>query len=217
MAEIRSGKPRATTARQRAGTPPKSPGTGQPAAATITSLGAGAEEPQPGALDPAAMMAQLQQMQQTMQQTMEQMARQQQAAAARALPAGAPGQRPQMDTVDSDPDILGIPGLKPIRISDDDGDGDKPERRVPWFYVGDKQFTVPERVTQALALEYMHLGAVGTDMAMAQAQDFLLTALLGEDDYRELRHSRRLTREHLGWILETANRIAVGALEVPKA
>ena len=47
--------------------------------------------------------------------------------------------------------------------------------------------------------------------------DYLLTELLGEDAYAELRACTSLTATQYAWIVTTCNRLAIGALELPKA
>ena len=54
-------------------------------------------------------------------------------------------------------------------------------------------------------------------MDLLTAQDYLLNAVLGEDGYKRLRAYKGLTTEQLAWVISICNRIALGALEIPKA
>ena len=178
---------RTPAARQRAGRPPAQPAT-QPAQATVTSLG----DPSAG-----AQLARL-------QAQIDSLRAAQAAAPHPALPAGRP----------EDPDILGIPGLKPLRLSTTDVEPLSTGRH-PLFYIDDREYTVPDEVPQSVALEFVHLAATG-DVGLLTAQDYLLTELLSDEAYAALRAYKYLTAAQLAWIIQTCVRIALGALETPK-
>jgi hypothetical protein len=142
-----------------------------------------------------------------MQQTMEAMARQQQTAAAqRALPP--PPAPPQADA-----GPLNWRGIEPLRLSSDATIEDT--GRHPLFYIDDRAYTVPNEVSSAVGLQYIHLSA-GGDIGVLQAQDYLLNELLGADAYRALREYQALTSAHLAWVIEACSRLALGTIEVPK-
>jgi hypothetical protein len=192
-----AGTRKTPAARQRAGTPP-APQATQPAQAQITSLG------DPGQDDTAAQLAELR----------AELATLRQQAAAAPAPQPAP-QRPAPPRPEV-PDILGIPGLKPLLLTTPE-DGDEPPARHALVYIDGEPITVPDEVSQSVTLEYMHLASGGREVDLMSAQDYLLTALLGEDGYARLRAYKHLTTEQLAWVLNTCNRIAIGALEIPKA
>lgn len=100
----------------------------------------------------------------------------------------------------------------------------EPAARVPLFYIGDLEFTVPADPGANIALQYLHIAA-GQDCACIKphgrgemaANDYLLTELLGEDGYQALREFDGLTTADLGQIIAIAVKITLGALEIPKA
>jgi hypothetical protein len=194
-AEARATTRKPAAARQQAGTPAPPPAT-EPATALITSLG---DPGQDTAAQLAALQAQVAQLQA-------------QQAAAPAAPR-AEVARPAGPEA---PDILGIPGLKPLVLTTPE-DGDKPPGRHPLVYIDGEPITVPDEVSQSVTLEYMHRAGGGREIDLLAAQDYLLTAMLGEDGYARLRAYKHLTTEQLAWVLNTCNRIAIGALEIPKA
>jgi hypothetical protein len=142
----------------------------------------------------------------------------QQAAQARAeravIEAPQPPQRPALPVTPADPDIMGLPGIKPLRLtSDTDG---KPVTRHPLFYIDGVAVTIPDEVSQQVSVNYMRIVGENTEQAMISGQSYLLREMLGEDGYQRLCDYKPLTREQLGWIIQMCNRIALGGLEVPK-
>jgi hypothetical protein len=79
-------------------------------------------------------------------------------------------------------------GFEPIRIAADD---DVEEERVPLFYIGDDEYTIPKDIPRGVALQYLrHASEVGHELATAP----LLIRVLGEDAYMALEQSKAMKR-----------------------
>lgn len=97
--------------------------------------------------------------------------------------------------------------FEPIRIAADD---EIPEERVPLFYIGDTEYTIPKNIPKGVALQYLRqAGEVGHELATAP----LLMRVLGEDAYLALEQSRALTEEQLEKIVNIIIKQALGAPE----
>jgi hypothetical protein len=117
--------------------------------------------------------------------------RQSTAARKRAVPAPVNG------TGDLD-------GFEPIRIPANE---DVVEERVPLFFIGDKEFSIPKTIPPGVALEFMREARThGRDLATAP----LLTRVLGEDAYEALEQSKALTEDQLEWIVDKVLDLALG-------
>lgn len=190
-------------AEARAGTPPAQPAT-QPAAASITSLG----EPSQDIAELRAEIAELRR-------------ERQERAPLEGSPIPPQPQRPALPVSPADPDILGIPGLKPLRLTTDDDD--KPVTRHPLFYIDGEAVTVPDEVSSTVTVNYLRIiGAdvendIGRGQALVAGQSYLLREMLGDDGYKRLCDYKPLTQPQLTWIIETCTRIALGTIEIPKA
>lgn len=102
------------------------------------------------------------------------------------------------------------PGFEPIRIPANE---DVPEERVPIFYIGDTEYTVPAAIPAGVALEYLRVSAaVGPDAASG----VILTRVLGEDAYMALEQARGLTGDQLMQIVQLVVDRAMGSLESEK-
>lgn len=125
---------------------------------------------------------------------------------------------PPLPVLDSDPDIAGLPGIKPLRLTTPDRP--RATTRHPLIYIDGEPVTIPDEIPQNIAAEYLHIAASTADpgLAQARAQDYLLTAVLGEDGYRRLREYPHLKAQQFAWVVETCQQLTVGALEtqVPK-
>lgn len=98
-------------------------------------------------------------------------------------------------------------GFEPIHIPADD---DVEEERVPLFYIGDTEYTIPKTIPSGVALQYLRVaGERGQDFAAP----ILLTRVLGEDAYEALENSRHLTEEQLSQIIEHVIDLALGRKE----
>jgi hypothetical protein len=94
--------------------------------------------------------------------------------------------------------------FEPIRIPAND---DVVEERVPLFYIGDDEYTIPKSIAPGVALKYMREAREhGRDLATAP----LLTAVLGEDAYRALEDSKALDDDQMEWIVNKVLDLAVG-------
>ncbi|MFF4346812.1 hypothetical protein [Streptomyces sp. NPDC001530] len=122
-------------------------------------------------------------------------ARTRQATAARKKAAA----KPVNGSVDLD--------FEPIHI---DADDDIEEERVPLFFIGDDEYTIPKEIPRGVALQYLrHAAEVGHELATAP----LLIRVLGEDAYMALEQSKALKEDQLGKIVDIIIRLALGKQE----
>lgn len=97
--------------------------------------------------------------------------------------------------------------FEPIRIAADD---DVPEERVPLFYIGDDEYTIPKSIPKGVALQYLrHAAEVGHELATAP----LLIRVLGEGAYMALEQSKALTGDQLEKIVDIIIKQALGDQE----
>lgn len=102
------------------------------------------------------------------------------------------------------------PSFEPIRIPAND---EVPEERVPIFYIGEEEYTVPASIPAGVALEYLRISAAaGSDAAAG----VILTRVLGEEAYTALEQARGLTGEQLMQIVQLVVDRAMGSLESEK-
>jgi hypothetical protein len=119
-----------------------------------------------------------------------------QSTAARKRPAAKP-----VNGTSSDLDF------EPIHIAADE---DIVEERVPLFYIGDTEYTIPRHIPRGVALQYLrHASEVGHEVATAP----LLIRVLGEDAYMALEQSKAMTEEQLGKIVDIIIKLALGKQE----
>lgn len=124
-------------------------------------------------------------------------ARTRQAAAARKKAAARPA------APVSDP----LADFEPIRIAADD---DVEEERVPLFYIGDDEYTIPRDIPPGVALQYLRQAREsGHELATPP----LLIRVLGEDAYMALEQSRAVTEEQLERIVKLIIDLALGQAE----
>lgn len=127
-------------------------------------------------------------------------ARTRQSTAARKKAAAA---RP---AITSDP----LAGFEPIRISADE---DVEEERVPLFYIGDDEYTVPREIAPGAALQYLRQAREsGHELATPP----LLIRVLGEDAYMALEQSKAVTEDQLEKIVKLIVDLALGQAEKKK-
>ncbi|MET8826103.1 hypothetical protein ABZX40_13605 [Streptomyces sp. NPDC004610] len=101
-------------------------------------------------------------------------------------------------------------GFEPIRIAADD---EVVEERVPLFYIGDTEYTIPKNIPKGVALQYLRqAGERGHELATAP----LLIRVLGEDAYEALEQSKGLTDEQLESIVDIIVGQALGRQEGDK-
>lgn len=104
----------------------------------------------------------------------------------------------------------GLEGFEPIRIAANE---DVVEERVPLFYIGDDEYTIPTNIPRGVALQYLRqAGEVGHELATAP----LLIRVLGEDAYLALEESKGLTGEQLNSIVDIIVKEALGEQEGEK-
>lgn len=124
-------------------------------------------------------------------------ARTRQSAAARKKAAAA---RP---SVTSDP----LADFEPIRIP---ADADVVEDRVPLFYVGDDEYTIPRKIAPGVALQYLRqVRESGQELATPP----LLIRVLGEDAYMALEQSKAVEEDQLERIVKLIIDLALGQTE----
>ena len=94
--------------------------------------------------------------------------------------------------------------FEPLRIAAND---DIVEERVPLFYIGDTEYTIPKAIPPGVALEFLREAREhGRDLATAP----LLTRVLGEDAYTALEESKALTEDQMQWIVDKVLDLALG-------
>lgn len=123
-----------------------------------------------------------------------------QAATARRTTAVA--RRPAPTTL-----AAAAPAFEPIRLPAND---EVSEDRIPIFYIGDTEYTVPAVIPAGVALEYLRISAAAGPDAAAGV---ILTRVLGEEAYTALEQARGLTGDQLMQIVQLVVDQALGALE----
>ena len=94
--------------------------------------------------------------------------------------------------------------FEPIRIAAND---DVVEERVPLFFIGDDEYTIPKSIPPGVALEFLREAReYGRDLATAP----LLSRVLGEDAYTALEQSKALTEDQMEWIVDKVLDLALG-------
>jgi hypothetical protein len=97
--------------------------------------------------------------------------------------------------------------FEPIRIVADE---DVVEERVPLFYIGDDEYTIPKEIPKSVALQYLRQAAErGHELATAP----LLIRVLGEDAYEALEQSKGLKDDQLEKIVDIIVSLALGKQE----
>ena len=98
-------------------------------------------------------------------------------------------------------------GFEPVRIAADD---EVEEERVPLFYIGDDEYTIPKHVPRGVALQYLRqAGELGHELATPP----LLIRVLGEDAYMALEQSKAVTDDQLERIVQLIIDLALGEAE----
>lgn len=96
--------------------------------------------------------------------------------------------------------------FEPIRIKANDEVEE--EERVPLFYIGDDEYTIPKHVPRGVALQYLRQASeIGHELATAP----LLIRVLGEDAYTALEQSKAMDGDQLDAIVDIIVRQALGA------
>lgn len=94
--------------------------------------------------------------------------------------------------------------FEPLRIAADD---DVVEERVPLFYIGDDEYTIPKTIPPGVALQFLREAREhGRELATAP----LLIRVLGEDAYLALEESRALDEDQMEWIINKVLDLALG-------
>ena len=94
--------------------------------------------------------------------------------------------------------------FEPIRIAANE---EVVEERVPLFFIGDDEYTIPKSIPPGVALEFLREARThGRDLATAP----LLSRVLGEDAYTALEQSKALTEDQMEWIVDKVLDLALG-------
>ncbi len=94
--------------------------------------------------------------------------------------------------------------FEPIHIAANE---DVVEERVPLFFIGDDEYTIPKAIPPGVALEFLREAREhGRDLATAP----LLNRVLGEDAYTALEQSKALTEDQMQWIVDKVLDLALG-------
>lgn len=94
--------------------------------------------------------------------------------------------------------------FEPIRIAADD---EVAEERIPLFYIGDDEYTIPKLIPPGVALQFMREAREhGRELAAAP----LLIRVLGEDAYEALEQSKALSEDQMEWIINKVLDLALG-------
>jgi hypothetical protein len=107
------------------------------------------------------------------------------------------------------PTVDGDLEFEPIRIAAND---EIEEERVPLFFIGDDEYTIPRKIAPGVALQYLREARThGREVATAP----LLERVLGEDAYLALEQSKALTEDQMEWIVDKVLELALGKREKP--
>lgn len=94
--------------------------------------------------------------------------------------------------------------FEPLRIPAND---DVEEERVPLFYIGDDEYTIPKKIPPGVALQFLREAREhGRELATAP----LLVRVLGEDAYMALEESKALDEDQMEWIINKVLDLALG-------
>lgn len=100
-----------------------------------------------------------------------------------------------------------LAGFEPIRIAADD---DVEEERVPLFYIGETEYTIPKEIPPGAALQYLRQAREsGHELATPP----LLIRVLGEDAYMALEQSKAVKEDQLERIVKLIVDLALGQAE----
>jgi len=120
----------------------------------------------------------------------------------------------------ADADLISLPGFEPLRL----GEGEpRDERRAVLFYDDDGiARTVPVAPPASIGMAALDIMGSGGDdpltgaRAAAASDRLVLVEMLGEDGYKALRDSKKITGPELRKIMRICSELAFGALEDPK-
>lgn len=94
----------------------------------------------------------------------------------------------------------------------------QPAERIPLFYIGDREFTIPKHPGANVAVAYMQILAEDGEgpKAEARAYTYLFREMLGDEGYQALKDCGDLTMPDLARLIGVLVQHTMGALEVPK-
>jgi hypothetical protein len=123
-------------------------------------------------------------------------------------PAPPPAPEPELEESPLDPGGSGE--FEVLRLTTK---ADRPEERVPLFYIDDTMYSVAKKPGVNVGLQFMHLYRTQGE---AVATDYVLDKLLGSEGYTALLGYDDLTPQQLQQICQIAVKLALGSLELPK-
>jgi hypothetical protein len=92
----------------------------------------------------------------------------------------------------------------------------EPEEREPFFYVDETEYTILANPGPGIAVEAMHIMAAGTPASTVAAEEYVTTAMIGEDGWAALRglaRKRIISGKQLRAMIAECSQKAMGALE----
>ena len=138
------------------------------------------------------------------------------AAQVKAGPKARRPQRPPVAPPEPEPERSG-----PLHFAAPDKDAERvDDEREALFYVGNAEYTIPVDPGPGIGLEARHIVVAGGPTGAAQAEDFVMTRMLGEDGWADMRRyvlDKVIGREDFGYLIKVVTEKAMGALEVPNS
>lgn len=131
-------------------------------------------------------------------------------------PPRAPARPPTRDHLppaqNGKADATADPGV--LRFS---AESDEPEEREPLFYINDAEYTIPVEPGPGIGMEALHIIAEGggSAVAMAMADDYVMTEMLGAEGWEALRGCKTVKRADMLHLIQVCTQKALGALENP--
>lgn len=89
------------------------------------------------------------------------------------------------------------------------------EKREPLFYIDDTEYTIPVDPPASIGLESLHIIAAGKGSMVAQmeAQDYVMTQMLGADGWAALRGCKTVKKHELKHLIQIISDRANAAME----
>lgn len=100
----------------------------------------------------------------------------------------------------------------PLRFS---AESDEPEEREPLFFIDDHEYTIPVNPPASIALEALHIMAAGKGSVAAsiEAEDYIMTEMLGEDGWAALRGCKTVKKHEMRHLIQVISERANSAME----
>jgi hypothetical protein len=98
----------------------------------------------------------------------------------------------------------------PIRLQAPEAVQERPAGRVPLFYVGEKEYTIPVDVPGSLTLQALDMTA---ERGEVEATVWVMKKVLGEDGYKALLTHPDITKPELAAITKVVRELVFGEAE----